>query len=103
MKPHRSEDIFAYAKWLTQECQAAGLDAEQYGAEVLIRGASHHLSERVTCKPDDAGRLGWYWSWGAPIQPLSDATRRLGVDEVGDLVRMIANVVAVPLREGGRG
>lgn len=102
MKPYTSDDILAYAKWLTQECQAAGLDAEQYGAEVLVRGAGHHLSERVTCKPDDEGRLGWYWSWGAPIRPLHDPARRLDADEVGDLVRAIAGVVAVPLREGGR-
>lgn len=102
MKPYRSDDIVAYATWLTQECQAAGLDAEQYGAEVLVRGASHHLSERVACRPDDEGRLGWYWSWGAPIRPPADASRRLDVDDVGDLVRTIANVVAVPLRGGER-
>jgi hypothetical protein len=98
MKPYTSEDIRGYAKWLTQACQAAGLDAEQYGAEILVRGANNHLNERVTCKPDAQGRLRWYWSWGVPIGRLDDSARLLGADDIEELVRSIRNVVSVPLR-----
>lgn len=98
MKPYTSADIYGYAKWLTQECQAAGLDAEQYGGRILVRGACHHLSETITCEPDGQGRLRWYWSWGTPIGRPNDAAHLLDVDDVGDLVRAIKNVVCVPPR-----
>jgi hypothetical protein len=83
---------------LTQACQAAGLDAEQYGAEILIRGTSHHLSERIVCKTDAKGRLRWHWSWGASIGHLNDSSQLLDPDDIGELVRSIRNVVTVPLR-----
>ncbi len=94
---HTSEDIKAYAKWLTQACQEAGLDAAQYGAEILIQGASHHLSERITCAPDERGRLAWFWSWGRPIADLHDPARTLTPDDVDDLVAAIRNVVTPPV------
>ncbi|GAA0315955.1 hypothetical protein NE235_28475 [Actinoallomurus spadix] len=100
MEPYTTEDIFAYAKWLTQECRSAGLNAEQYGAEILIHGASNHLSERIICRPDDRNDLRWHWSWGVPIGRLDDSARLLAVDEVEELVRVISKVVCVPLRRG---
>ncbi len=99
MKPHTSDDIHGYARWLTQACRAAGLDAEQRGAEIFVRGATNHLSETITCRPDERGVLGWYWSWGAPIGRADDAARPLGVEDIEELVRAIGRVVAVPLRE----
>lgn len=99
MKPHTSDDIHGYARWLTQACQAAGLDAEQYGAEILVRGATSHLSERITCRPDERGELAWHWSWGVAIGRPEDPTRPLGVEDVEELVRSIGRVVGVPLRK----
>lgn len=93
-----SEELRAYAKWLTQACQAAGLDAAQYGAEILVQGASNHLSERVVCRADERGDLRWFWSWGKPIADLRDATRILEPDDVDDLVLAIGNVVAIEVR-----
>lgn len=98
MKPYTSEDIRGYAKWLTQECRTAGLDAEQYGAEILVRGTSNHLNERISCKPDAHGHIRWRWSWGVPIGHLNDSAQLLGVDDVEELVRSIKNVVAIPHR-----
>ena len=103
MAPYTSADIYAYAKWLTQECQAAGLDAEQYGAEILIRGTSSHLSERINCKPDERGHIRWHWSWGMPIARLTDASQPLGVDDIDELIRSIKNVVGVSARRMERG
>ncbi|MCO5997265.1 hypothetical protein [Actinoallomurus rhizosphaericola] len=101
MNRYTSEDIRAYAKWLTQECQAAGLRAEQYGAEIFIHGASNHLSERIACRPDAQGDLRWHWSWGVPIGRVDDSARLLDVDDVQELVRSISKVVCVPLRPSG--
>jgi hypothetical protein len=98
MRPYTAEDIRAYAKWLTQACQAAGLQAEQYGAEILVRGTSSHLNERIVCEPDPQGRLRWHWSWGVPIGRLDDSSRLLDVDDTEELVRSLKNVVAGPLR-----
>ncbi|MEV0405619.1 hypothetical protein [Actinoallomurus sp. NPDC050550] len=98
MRPYRPEDIHAYAKWLTQECQTAGLRAEQYGAEIFIHGASNHLSERIICKPDAQGHLRWHWSWGAPIGHLGDSSRLLAVDDIEELIRSISKVICMPLR-----
>ncbi len=95
MAPHTSRDIDAYAKWLTQACQAAGLNAEHHGETVLVIAADHHLSERVTCAPDENGDLRWRWSWGSPITALRDRTRVLTPDDVDELVAAIAGVVAI--------
>ncbi|MEV5705567.1 hypothetical protein [Actinoallomurus sp. NPDC052274] len=100
MKPYTAEDIYAYAKWLTQECQAAGLNAEQYGAEILIHGANNHLSERIICRPDDQNHIRWHWSWGVPIGHVNDSARLLAVDDIEELIRVISKVVCVPLRRG---
>lgn len=93
-----SEDVRAYARWLAQECRAAGLDAAQYGAEILVQGMSNHLSERIVCHADERGDLRWFWSWGKPIADLRDPARLLGPDDVGDLVVAIRNVVAIDVR-----
>ena len=92
-------------KWLTRACRQAGLDAEQRGAQILVRGANRHLDETITCEPDERGELGWRWSWRAPIcrpggtgRP-GDAGRPLGADDVDELVRSIAKVIGVPIRE----
>ncbi|MCO6005201.1 hypothetical protein NE236_09410 [Actinoallomurus purpureus] len=98
MVEHTTEEIHAYAKWLTQACQMAGLDAELHGHTVLIIAEDHHLSEQVTCRPDESGALRWYWSWGKPIAHLRDTTRILTPDEVDDLVAAIKNVVSIPIR-----
>lgn len=98
MEEHTAEQISAYARWLTQACQEAGLDAEQYGRTVLIIAADHHLSEQVTCRADDKGVLRWYWSWEKPIAHLRDATRILTADDVDDLVAAIKNVVSIQVR-----
>ncbi|GAA4624550.1 hypothetical protein GCM10023196_025140 [Actinoallomurus vinaceus] len=101
MNRYTSEDIRAYAKWLTQECLAAGLSAEEYGAEIFIHGASNHLSERIICKLDDQGHLRWHWSWGVPIGRLNDSSQLLSVDDIQELIRSISKVVCVPLRRSG--
>ncbi|MCO5967512.1 hypothetical protein [Actinoallomurus soli] len=75
--------------------------AEQYGAEILIHGASNHLSERIACRPDTQGDLRWHWSWGVPIGRIDDSDRLLDVDDVQELVRSISKVVCVPLRRSG--
>lgn len=100
MKPYTSADIHAYAKWLTQACQESGLDAEQYGGEVFIRGISHHLSERVVCGPDTEGVLRWCWSWGRPVGHPAEPSRPLSADDVDELVRAIRKVVIGPDRSG---
>ncbi|WP_433175398.1 hypothetical protein [Actinoallomurus sp. CA-150999] len=100
MEPYTTEDIYAYAKWLTQECQAAGLNAEQYGAEIFIHGASNHLSERIICKPDEQNHPRWHWSWGVPIARLNDSSQLLAVDDIEELIHSISKVVCVPLRMG---
>lgn len=91
-------DAPAYAKWLTQACQAAGLDAAQYGAEILVQGTINHLSERIVCHADECGDLRWFWSWGKPIVDLRDPARILRPDDVEDLVVAIGNVVAIEVR-----
>ncbi|MCO6011058.1 hypothetical protein NE236_39495 [Actinoallomurus purpureus] len=83
---------------MAQECQAAGLAAEQYGADILVRGTSDHLNESITCKPDAQGHVRWHWSWGVPIGHLDDSSRLLDVDDVEELVRSIKSVVAIPPR-----
>jgi hypothetical protein len=93
-----SEDVRVYAKWLTQACLAAGLDAAQYGAEILVQGTSNHLSERIVCHADERGDLRWFWSWGRPIADLRDPARILGPDEIDDLVAAIRNVVAIEVK-----
>lgn len=93
-----SEEVRAHAKSLAQACRAAGLDAAQYGAEILVQGVSNHLSERVVCHADECGDLRWFWSWGKPIADLRDATRILAPDDVDDLVLAIRNVVAIEVR-----
>ncbi|GAA4629934.1 hypothetical protein GCM10023196_053280 [Actinoallomurus vinaceus] len=98
MRPHTSEEISAFAKWLTQACQEAGMRAEQYGAKVRIIASCHFLTEEVECRSDDAGNLRWWWSWGKPITDSHDSARILTPDEVDDLVDAIAHVVAVPIR-----
>ncbi|MCO5998237.1 hypothetical protein [Actinoallomurus rhizosphaericola] len=98
MKEPTAEEISAYARWLTQACQEAGLDAEQYGRTVLIIATDHFLSEQVTCQVDENGVLRRYWSWGKPIAHLRDATRILTTDEVDDLVAAIKNVVSIQIR-----
>jgi hypothetical protein len=98
MAEHTAEEISAYAKWLTQACQVAGLDAEQYGETVLVIAEHHHLSEQVTCRPDENGALRWHWSWGKPITHLCDGTRILTPDEVDDLVAAIKKVVGIQVR-----
>lgn len=98
MVRYTSEDIHAYAKWLARACQEAGLDAEQRGAHIVVRGATGHLDETITCGPDERGQLRWRWSWGAPICRPGDADRPLGADDVDELVRSIGKVVAVPIR-----
>lgn len=98
MDPHKSEEIQAYAKWLTRACQEAGLDAAQYGAEILIQGASGHLSERIICGSDELGETRWFWSWGRPITDLHDSSRVLTPDDVDELVEAISKVVSLPLR-----
>ncbi len=96
--PYTAEQVHAYAKWLTQACQAAGLRAEQHGRTVLVVAADHHLSERVACEPDGDGELRWWWSWGRPITDLRDPARTLTPDDVDDLVAAIANVVRIEVR-----
>ncbi|MCO6010756.1 hypothetical protein NE236_37935 [Actinoallomurus purpureus] len=98
MRPHTSEEISAFAKWLTQACQEAGLRAEQYGSKVRIIASCHFLTEEVECRPDDAGALRWWWSWGKPIADRHDSARILTPDEVDDLVEAIVQVVAIPLK-----
>ena len=90
-----SEKVRGYAKWLTQACQAAGLNAAQYGAEIVVQGASNHLSERIVCHADECGDLRWFWSWGKRIADLRDPGRILRPDDVDDLVAAISNVVAI--------
>lgn len=96
MTSHTSAEIHAYARWLTQECRGAGLNAEHHGDTVLVIAADHHLSERIRCGEDDEGVLRWWWSWGSPVTALRDAARPLAPDDVADLVAAIANVVALP-------
>jgi hypothetical protein len=102
MKPFTSEDIRGYARGLTQACQAAGLDAAQYGAEILVRGTYSHLDEKITCRPDAQEQLRWHWFWGMPIGSLDDSSQPLGVEDIDELVRSIKNVVTVPLRRTER-
>lgn len=97
MTSHTSAEIHAYARWLAQECLAAGMNAEHHGDTVLVIAADHHLSERVRCSADDAGDLRWWWSWGSPINDLRDAAHVLTPDDVADLVTAIRNVVALPV------
>ncbi len=99
MDRYTSDDIHAYAESLALACQEAGLDAEQRGAHIFVRGATGHLDETITCGPDEHGELRWRWSWGAPICRRGEVERPLGVDDVGELVRSIGRVVAVPIRE----
>ena len=96
MTSYTSAEIHAYARWLTQECQAAGLNAEHHGDTVLVIAADHHLSERVRCAEDDDGMLRWRWSWGNPVTDLRDPARVLTADDVTDLVAAIRNVVSLP-------
>ncbi len=96
MTSHTSAEIRAYARWLTQECQAAGLNAEHHGETVLVIAADHHLSERVRCAEDGDGELRWWWSWGARITDLRDPARVLTPDDVADLVAAIRDVVSLP-------
>lgn len=98
MAPHTSRDVHAYARWLTQECRAAGLNAEHHGETVLVVAADHHLSERITCGPDEYGDLRWRWSWGTPITAPCDRTHVLKPDDVDELVAAIARVVAIEVR-----
>jgi hypothetical protein len=98
MAEHTAEEICAYAKWLTQACRTAGLDAEQYGETVWVIADDHRLSEQVTCRPDENGVLSWYWSWGRPITHLGDASRILTPDDVDHLVAAIKNVVSIQVR-----
>ncbi|GAB3969550.1 hypothetical protein GCM10029978_041060 [Actinoallomurus acanthiterrae] len=98
MEDQTTEKIRAYAKWLTQACRMAGLDAEQYGESVWIIAEDHRLSEQVTCGPDENGALRWLWSWGRPITHLRDRTRILTPDEVDELVAAIKNVVSIQER-----
>lgn len=98
MTTQDAADVRAYAKWLTQACQAAGLDAAHYGAEVLVQGRSNHLSERVVCHADACGDLRWFWSWGKPIADLRDPARVLRPDDVDDLVLAIRNVVSIEVK-----
>jgi hypothetical protein len=97
MTSHTSAEIHAYAKWLAQECRAAGLNAEHHGDTVLVIAADHHLSERVRCRADAEGALKWWWSWDRPITDLRDPARELTPDDVTDLVAAIRNVVALPV------
>jgi hypothetical protein len=97
MTPETSEEVRAFARWLTQACQAAGLRAEQYGARVRILGTSHFLTEDVECRPDDDGNLRWWWSWGKPITDRYDDHRILTPDDVDDLVEAVARVVSIPV------
>ena len=92
------EEVRAYASWLTQACQAAGLDAARYGAEILVQGTSNHISERIVCHADERGDLRWFWSWGRPIADLHDAARVLAPDDIDDLVAAIKNVVAIEVK-----
>ncbi|GAA4614725.1 hypothetical protein GCM10023195_64420 [Actinoallomurus liliacearum] len=98
MRPYTSEEISAFAKWLTQACQEVGLTAEQYGAKVRIIAQSHFLTEEVECRPDGDGNLRWWWSWGKPIAARNDSARVLTPDEVDDLVDVIRQVVTLPIR-----
>lgn len=98
MPSRPNEEIYAFAKWLTQACRHAGLRAEQYGSMIRINGVSNHLSEEITCHADEAGALRWWWSWGQAIADLHDAERILTPDDVDDLVQAIGNVVSAPLR-----
>lgn len=98
MTEHTHEKMYAYAKWLTQACQAAGLNAEQRGRTVLVIADDHHLSEQVSCQPDEQDALRWHWSWGKPITDLRDATRILTPDDVDELVAAIKNVVSIQVR-----
>jgi hypothetical protein len=98
MRPHTSEEISAFAKWLTHACQEAGLTAEQYGAKVRIIAGCHFLTEEVECRPDGDGDLRWWWSWGKPIADRNDAARLLTPDEVDELVAAIRRVVTIPIR-----
>ncbi|GAA4627750.1 hypothetical protein GCM10023196_041240 [Actinoallomurus vinaceus] len=95
MEYQTTEKICAYAKWLTQACRVAGLDAEQYGGTVWVIADDHRLSEQVTCQLDENGTLRWLWSWGRPITHLRDMTRILTPDEVDELVAAIKNVVSI--------
>ena len=97
MMPHTSEEIHAFAKWLTQACQQAGLSAEQYGQKVRIAGHSHFLTEEVECRPDGDGVLRWWWSWGQPVAGRNDPGSLLTADDVDDAVDAIRRVVAVPV------
>lgn len=98
MRPYTSEEMSAFAKWLTQACQEAGLTAEQYGTRVRIIAQCHFLTEEVECRPDADGNLRFWWSWGKPIADRHDHTRLLTADEVDDLVAAIRHVVTIPLR-----
>lgn len=99
MGQHALEDIHAYAKWLAQACQEAGLDAEQRAAHVFVRGATRHFDETVTCGQEEHGELHWRWSWGAPICRRGKTAGPLRADDVDELVRSISQVVGVPIRK----
>jgi hypothetical protein len=98
MRRHTSEEISAFAKWLTQACKETGLTAGQYRAKVRIIASCHFLTEEVECRPDDDGDLRWWWSWGKPIADRHDSTRILTSDEVDHLVAAIRHVVTIPIR-----
>jgi hypothetical protein len=98
MRPHTTEEICAFAKWLAQACQEAGLTAEQYGSKVRIIAQCHFLTEEVECRPDGDGILRWWWSWGKPITDPRDSARVLTADQVDHLVAAIRRVVTIPVR-----
>lgn len=83
-----------HAERLTETLQATGrLTAERYGHEILTN--THHgighMSERVACRPDDAGVLRWHWSWGKPINGPNGEP--LTVDDLPALAERIGRVV----------
>ena len=92
-------EALRHAQRLAEALQASGkLTAERYGHEILVNvhHGTGHMSERVSCRPDDAGVLRWHWSWGKPITGANGEP--LTVDDLPALVGRIGRVVglAVP-------
>lgn len=75
------------------------LTAERYGHELLVnaRHGVGQMAERVSCRPDDAGVLRWWWSWGKPIVSRTDRTRVLAPSDLEELVDAIRHVVELPV------
>jgi hypothetical protein len=58
------------------------------------------LRQTVTCRPDDAGRLAWYWVWSGATRNAPSELEYLGP---ADLIAETADRIARVLRLEGLG